>query len=411
VNGRLSRLSRGLGPAAYANGDRIEQVVRHHARLTPDAAAIRQADQVLSYRDLVAMADRVACGLMKRGVGPGMFVPVCLPRSPEFVGVLLGVLTTGAAYLAMDPRWPAGRREYVLTGSGADFLIAPEGSAPPPAGVARLSVSDLMVDGMVVPPPGLSGAQAACVFYTSGSTGQPKGAVSPHRGSVRVLVGNDDVPLDADTVFLQAAPLPWDGLSLELWAPLLNGGCCVLHDVDAPALDVAALQNAVERGVNSLWLTSSLFNVFVDEAVELFGALRLVLVGGERVSVEHLRRLLDRFPELPVVHGYGPAESTIFATTQLVSPRHVRAPATDVPVGRPVPGTGVVVVDEALQPLPAGRPSSLSLVTVSPWAIWGTRRPPSGLSLNWTVSGITGRAIWRSSRTGCSATADGWTVR
>ncbi|MGC4900441.1 amino acid adenylation domain-containing protein [Micromonospora echinospora] len=359
MTGRLSRLSRGLRPEAYANGDRIEQIVRHHARLTPDAPAIRQADRVLSYRDLVAMADRVACGLMKRGVGPGAFVPVCLPRSPDFVSVLLAVLTTGAAYLAMDPRWPAGRREYVVGNSGADFVIVPEGDAADPAGVAALSVGDLMADGEATPPPGLSGGQAACVFYTSGSTGQPKGVVSPHRGTVRVLVGNDDLPLDGDTIFLQAAPLPWDGLSLELWAPLLNGGCCVLLDVDAPTLDVAALRNAVERGVNSLWLTSSLFNVFVDEAVELFGALRLALVGGERVSVEHLRRLLDRFPKLPVVNGYGPAESTIFATTQHVHPRYVRASATDVPIGRPVPGTGVVVVDGALRPLPAGRSGEL----------------------------------------------------
>ncbi|MDG4755836.1 amino acid adenylation domain-containing protein [Micromonospora sp. WMMD718] len=355
MDDQLSRLSRGLGPAAYANGDRIEQIVRHHAELTPDAVAIRQADRVLSYRDLIAMADRVACGLTKRGVGPGSVVPVCLPRSPELVGVLLGALSTGAAYLVMDPRWPAGRREYVLTASGADFLIAGDDGAPPPAGFARLTVAEVLTDGTTEPPPGLSGAQAACVFYTSGSTGQPKGVVSPHRGTVRVLVGNDDLPLDADTVFLQAAPLPWDAFSLELWAPLLNGGCCVLLDRDAPNLDVAALRDAVDRGVNSLWLTSSLFNVFVDEAVELFGDVRLVLVGGERVSVAHLRRLLDRFPELPVVNGYGPVEGTIFATTQLVHPRHVRVPATDVPIGRPVPGTGVVVVDEALRPVPAGR--------------------------------------------------------
>jgi mycobactin peptide synthetase MbtE len=344
-------LSRGPGPAAYAAGDRIEQLVRRHARLTPDAIAIRQDDQVLSYGDLVAMADRVAGGLQERGVGPGAVVPVCLPRSPELVGVLLGVLTTGAAYLAMDPGWPAGRREYVVTASGARFVIASEGHG--------LTSSALMTGAVAVPPRGLDGAGAACVFYTSGSTGRPKGVVSPHRGTVRILVGNDDLVLGAETVFLQAAPLPWDAFSLELWAPLLNGGCCVLLDAGAPLLDVAALRSAVERGVNTLWLTSSLFNVFVDEAVEVFASMRMVLVGGERVSVQHARRLLDHVPDLPLINGYGPVESTIFATTHPIRREDVGPSSVDVPIGLPVPGTGIVVVDEALRAVPPGVPGEL----------------------------------------------------
>ncbi len=359
VNEPVSRLSRGIGPAAYRHGDRIEQIIRHRERLTPDAVAVRQAGRALSYRELVAMADRVAAGLTDRGVGPGDVVPMCLSRSPEFVGVLLGVLTTGAAYLAMDHGWPVGRREYLLANSGATLLITEPEHMEPPAGIQRLTVADLKTGGAATPPRGLSGTDAACVFYTSGSTGQPKGIVSPHRGTVRVLVGNDDLPLDTQTVFLQAAPLPWDGLSLELWAPLLNGGCCVLLDTQAPLLDVAALKGAVDGGVNSLWLTSSLLNVFVDEAIDLFRTVRLALVGGERVSVNHVRRLLDRFPELVVINGYGPAESTIFATTHVIRRANVEPLSTDIPIGRPVPGTGVVIVDDALQPLPPGQPGEM----------------------------------------------------
>src|SRR5262249_19414194 len=129
------------------------------------------------------------------------------------------------------------------------------------------------------------GTATACVFFTSGSTGQPKGVPSPHRGTIRNLVGNPTIPLDADTVFLQAAPLPWDGLSLELWAPLLNGGTCVLLDPALPALDAHSLAAAVRDGVNSVWLTSSLFTVIAEERLDIFGGLRLLLAGGERVSV------------------------------------------------------------------------------------------------------------------------------
>ncbi|MBM0275406.1 non-ribosomal peptide synthetase [Micromonospora sp. STR1s_6] len=338
----------------YRHGDRIERVVARHARMTPAAVAVQQGERRLSYAELVSRADRIAAALAARGVGPGDVVPVCLPRSVELVAVLLGVLATGAAYVAMDPGWPADRKATVFDGTRCRLLVADD-PVPGRPGLAVASYPDLAA-GWDRPAPrtGLDGGAPACVFYTSGSTGRPKGAVSPHRGTIRTLVDHPDIPLDPTTVFLQAAPLPWDGLSLELWAPLLNGGRCQLLDAHLPALDVAGLATMVERGVNSLWLTSSLFNVLADEAPELFDRIQLLLVGGERVSAPHVRRVLDRFPGLRVVNGYGPAESTIFTTTHVIRPDDVRDPDADVPIGRPVPRTGIRLVDNEDHPVPAG---------------------------------------------------------
>ncbi|WP_431897549.1 amino acid adenylation domain-containing protein [Micromonospora haikouensis] len=332
----------------YALGERIERVVGHHAGLTPDAVAVQQDERVVTYGELSAGAAAVAAGLRGYGVGERDFVPVLLGRSPELVSVLLGVLTAGAAYIALDSAWPHERIADVVRRAGSRLIVTDR-----PDGLFAPEVRQVPVEALLGSPraprdddtPKQDGGAPACVFYTSGSTGRPKGVVSPHRGAIRTLVNCPTIPLGRRTTFLQAAPLPWDGLSLELWAPLLNGGRCVLLGSGVEALDTEGLRRAVAQGVNSMWLTSSLFNVLVEEAPELVGRLKLLLVGGERVSPAHVRRVLGRFPGLHLVNGYGPAESTIFATTRVVQPADVAEDSTEIPIGRPVPCTTVQLLD------------------------------------------------------------------
>lgn len=318
---------------SYLLGERIDQIFTHHATRAPHAIAVQQGERRVTYGELRHEAGRVTSALRARGIGAGDFVPVLMDRSPQFVAVLLGIMGTGAAYIAMDPLWPKSRIDYVVARSGSG-LIADE------AFFAGLSSTDtdfrLPTDG----------SAAACVFFTSGSTGQPKGVVSPHRGTIRTLVGFPAIPLNQDTVFLQCAPLPWDGFSLELWAPLLNGGRCVLLDPGLPALDAPAFRVATDQGVNSVWLTSSLFNVLVEEDLELFQGIRLLLTGGERVSPAHARKILNRYPAMRLVNGYGPAESTIFTTVHRIRPEDVGYGATDVPIGTPVPHTTLLLTRE-----------------------------------------------------------------
>jgi amino acid adenylation domain-containing protein len=331
--------------APYLSGERIERIVEWHAARAPHDVAVAQDDRTMTYAELTARARAVARALGGRGIGPGDYVPVLLERSPELVVALLGVLTAGAAYVAVDTGWPPERIEAVVRRSNARIAIAPPEPGPVIGGCERLPWPAAEAPGHAADLPSyVDGTAAACVFYTSGSTGSPKGVVSPHRGTVRTLVDNPAIPLDRTTVFLQAAPLPWDGFSLELWAALLNGGRCVLLSRGSTALDADALRDAVRRGVNSMWLTSSLFSVFADESPELLGRLRLLMVGGERVSVAHVRDVLGRFPGLHLVNGYGPAESTIFATTHRIGPKDVAAGRTDIPIGRPIPRTGVMLV-------------------------------------------------------------------
>lgn len=321
------------GPYVY--GDRLEEVVAHHARLRPQAEAVRQDASSLTYAELVGRAERVASALRAEGVEEGDHVPILIERGIEFVVALLAVLRAGASYIALDPRWPAQRSRTIIERS-RPRIVVDEGH------LSRWLSTELDP----LPPPRADGRAAACVFFTSGSTGAPKGAISPHRGTIRTLVNHAEITLDADTTFLQAAPLPWDGLSLELWAPLLNGGRSVLLGKNTPVLDVAAWESALDSGVNSMWLTSSLFSLFADERPALFARLRLLLVGGERVSPEHVRRVLAAAPGLRVINGYGPAENTIFTTTHLIRPADVANGAADIPIGRLVPQSCALLLDE-----------------------------------------------------------------
>ncbi|MFE3762103.1 amino acid adenylation domain-containing protein [Streptomyces sp. NPDC059104] len=349
----------------YASGERIEHIVAAHAASTPGRVAVQQGDETLSFGELQERGHAVAAALRASGIGPGDYVPVLMERSPQLVVTLLGVLSAGAAYIAMDPAWPLARTEDVvrrgatcpvLVGDGLERGLAPHpwisadalAAASPTRGVELPRFTD--------------GGSAACVFFTSGSTGRPKGVVSPHRGTIRTVVDCPTIPLDGTTAFLQAAPVPWDAFALELWAPLLNGGRVVLMPRRTRVLDVEALREAVlGQGANSLFLTSSLFSVLTDEAPELLGRLRLLLVGGERVSVPHARTILHRFPGLRLVNGYGPAESTIFATTHVIGPADVADDSEDIPIGRPVPCTGVALLEPGTERLTTGPSGEIAL--------------------------------------------------
>lgn len=345
------------GPNPYVHGERIERVVAHHARLRPADISVQQGHRLLTYGELVQRADAVAAALYERGVRAGGRVAVRMRRSPELVIALLGVLRAGAAYAATDPEWPHARVLDSLRSTGPDLIVTDD-PVPGVGGEIPVTPFDALLTGdpAAAPPPEADGTRTAAIFYTSGSTGKPKGVLSPHRGTLRTLVDCPAIPLDSDTVFLQAAPLPWDGLSLELWAPLLNGGRSVLLDAAAVALDAEQLEDVVGLGVNSLWLTSSLFSVLAEERLDLFGELRLLLVGGERVSVAGARRVLRRFPELHMVNGYGPAEATIFATHHVIRPADVAEDSTEIPIGTPLPRTPVMLLGPDGRAVPDGGP-------------------------------------------------------
>ncbi|MFD9700030.1 amino acid adenylation domain-containing protein [Lentzea sp. NPDC059081] len=307
----------------------------------PDAVALVDDREAVTYAELHARANRLARRLEAQGARVGDTVAVCLPRGVDLAVAILAVLKAGAAYVLLDPDHPADRRQALLDQAGPVFVLEDvEGGHYPADDLTRVIDPD----------------SPACVMFTSGSTGRPKGVVVSHRALVTTLTGQDFAGFEPDAVWLQCSPVSWDAFALELFGPLLSGATCVLQPGQTP--DPVQIRRLVERhDVTTLHVSASLLNFLVDETPEVFERVREVMTGGEPASIPHLRALLGRYPGLRVVNGYSPLENTIFTLCHTVEPRDLDR--VSVPVGRPVVGKQVFVLDRWLRPVPPGTPGEL----------------------------------------------------
>ena len=327
----------------------------------PDAPALCFHGATTTYAELDAQSARLAAQLRAHGVGPGRAVAMALERSPVAIVAVLAILKAGGCYLPVDASHPPARLAFMLQDAGATLVLCSKEHAGAFAEAVGVQVLTLADDGAIPAPAGAAapapardaGARdLAYLMYTSGSTGQPKGVQITHDSILRLVVDANYVHLDAQTRFLHAAPLAFDASTLEIWGPLLSGGCCVLHPEHMPT--PAGLQTVIrDDRVDSAWLTAALFNAIVDDDPLHLKGLRQLLIGGEALSVPHVRRLLDALPEVDLINGYGPTECTTFAAT-LHIPHDIPADARAVPIGRPINDTHAFIVGPAMELLPRG---------------------------------------------------------
>lgn len=334
-----------LDTAAHRRSSVHAPILERAARF-PASPAVSYQGRQTTYGDISQQALKVAGTLMDTGITRGDIIAVDIPRSPTLVAVWLGILAAGGAYLSLDPEWPRQRKMQILTASRSSALCtAAWTQSETRVPLIHPDAASSRVVPLLSSLPLVTGVDACCVYYTSGSSGSPKGVVSPHSGTVRMALSEQQLGLGPDTVTLQSSALPWDLPSIELWGALLHGGRCVLnHD---RLLTPAGLQRFVSEGVNALWLSTSLLNAFVDEALYAFTGLRVLWTGGERMSVDHVRRLASAHPNLTILNCYGPVEASIFSTAYRVTPSDLAPETSDMPIGFPTFGTEVHVLANA----------------------------------------------------------------
>jgi amino acid adenylation domain-containing protein/non-ribosomal peptide synthase protein (TIGR01720 family) len=344
----------------YERDSDVLDVFQQTVRLFPERVAVELGNQSLSYTQLDQRANHVALWLIEKGVRPGARVGLCAERSIETIAAILGILKAGASYVPLDPAYPQDRLHYMLDDTGAGIVIAhPHLTANLPVTPDNLiDLTRLQTESAPCPDPAVRvGPLApAYVMYTSGSTGKPKGIEVVHRNIVRLVRNTNFMQLDESTSFLQYAPISFDAATLEIWGPLLNGGKIVV----APPgqLTPEELGAVIAKGnVNAAWLTAALFHVFAEYHAEQLKPIRQLLAGGDVLSPKLVRKVLQQFPGMTLINGYGPTENTTFTCCYpMYSPEDVRH---TVPIGRPIANTKVYVLDRSLRPVPVGVPGEL----------------------------------------------------
>ncbi len=339
----------------------IHELFAEQAARTPDATALSQAGRTMSYRELDTLSDALAERLRAARVGGGATVAVVLERSVELIVALTAVLKAGGAYLYLDPAEPAEARARILADAAARFAVVDQDTADKVAGVATVLLLDASspepTEAATTGPARISPDTPAYVCYTSGSTGEPKGVVVPHRAIFRLIHDPSWIDVRDDDVFFQLTRVGFDVSTFEIWMPLVRGLRLAIGPPSHTNLDFAELTDTIRaEGVSVLWLTTGLFHKIVTHHLDGLAGIRHLLAGGDVLSPAHVRQVMAAYPDLVFTNGYGPTENTTFSTCWTT---RTASDAERVPIGVPIDGSTAAVLDPAFRPVAAGEVGEL----------------------------------------------------
>jgi amino acid adenylation domain-containing protein len=329
--------------------------VEDHARAHPDSPALVAGSSALSYHELIVRAEKLAREITPYGTTLSrQLVAILLDSSVEFVVAVLAVLRAGHAYLPLSKAQPTAVREAILADARPRMILTSRDLAatapyrPPPH--FDVWVESTTEPGLCsalrkedAPPASAVPSDTLYAMYTSGTTGAPKGVLIPASGVPRLFTQPGYARFASDCRFLMLAPGSFDASNLEVWGALLNAGTLFLPD--APEMTVSQICEQVQRDqITTLWLAAGLFNLIIDTVPGGLHGVREIMVGGDVLSPDHIRRAITALPDTAFINGYGPTECTTFALCHRITPQDLTG--SPIPIGRPIAETEVVILTE-----------------------------------------------------------------
>ncbi|MER5774144.1 amino acid adenylation domain-containing protein [Streptomyces sp. NPDC002039] len=360
---RSDVLTASQGPAVDVAAATLPELFEAQVTRDPQAIAVMYGDESLTYGELDAEANRLARLLVADGVGPEQVVALALPRSPHLVVAILAVLKAGAAYLPLDPDYPAERLAFMIQDSAPTVLLTAQGpdSAVPGEDVPRILLDDPLTRKSLI---GLSDlpltnaersapllpAHPAYVIYTSGSTGTPKGVVATHRGLPNLVAAQiERFAVEPGSRVLQFASTSFDAAVSELYTALLVGATLVTAPGDRLLPGEPLTTTCAEYGITHLTLPPTALAVMPPDGLPAGVTL---VVAGEACPAA----LVETWaPGRRMINAYGPTEASVCAT--MTAP--LDAGGGVPPIGRPIANTSAYVLDSSLQPVADGVPGEL----------------------------------------------------
>lgn len=338
----------------------------HNVRKQPNAVALSAGDHTMTYAELNEQANRLARHLQKNGVNHQTVTAILAERTPELIVSLLAVLKAGATYVPIDPDYPESRIQYMLKDSGATHLLTHSSFISQTRSLAfdgtYLFADDqeiLLMSSENLPlEAGLD--DTAYIMYTSGTTGQPKGIMTTHSNIARVVKNTNYLTILETDTLLSLSNSVFDGFTFDVYGALLNGAKLVLPQKET-ILDMGKLTELIKgEHISVMFVPTALFHLLVDEGTDWMRGVRKVLFGGERASVQHVRKAFDVMGKGRLLNVYGPTESTVFATYYPID-EAIPLEAHSIPIGKPLNQTGAYILSEHRQLQPIGMVGELCL--------------------------------------------------
>ncbi len=342
----------------YPRDITVPELFQEQVSKFPEKVAVVMENDSLTYQELDVQTDRLAAYLVNSGIQQGNFVGVYGKRTISSLISILAILKAGGAYVPLDPEFPIERTQRMLELSDAKCVIAANEHIPEAISSDYPVIdSEVQVDTIDLSGVSRNAKDLAYVMFTSGTTGVPKGVMIRHFNIISLISNPDYVPLNEETRILLAGAMVFDATTFEIWGSLLNGGTVYLAD-KSTLTDTRKFNDVLKKHeINTMFITTSLFNHHLEHDIKAFSPLSHLLVGGDVMNPTLTNQFREANPKVKVSNIYGPTENTTFSLSYPVT-EHFNS---SIPIGKPNNNTTAYILGKQGELLPSGAIGELYL--------------------------------------------------
>ncbi|WP_408895223.1 amino acid adenylation domain-containing protein [Paenibacillus taichungensis] len=339
----------------YDNEKSLLDVFSELVQSKPHITILKQDNQEITLEQLDELSNTVANYLLQRGVKEEQSIGIMMGNDVAMVVSALGIIKAGAAYVPLDFESPVQRINYIIEDCQLVYIFTNLTDMNPSISAETIQYQDILNSNASSAKvfPGRAPDSLACIMYTSGSTGQPKGVLVEDHNIISLVRDVEYIDFAAYQTLLMTGSFSFDASTFEIWGSLLNGLTLVLVD-KSKLLDITEFSRVLaEYQVDLMWLTSPWFNQIISEDPSIFSHVQTLIVGGDLLSSVHIQSALKNNPQLQILNGYGPTENTTFSTIFAIDRNDVQQ---NIPIGKPITNsTGYVVDLHTQELLPIGQ--------------------------------------------------------